>query len=334
MKNKILGLLFTLQAAIALAVDEENINTRFVAELVPAMQQSYQRSYFNGVDDVKINYYFRKIANPKGVIIVSPGQSESSLKYAELLFDLKDSGYNLYIIDHRGQGESGRMLVDGTKAYVKHFEDYIEDFSTFVKQVVKPEQYKRSYILANSMGGAVASGFLVHNPKAVSGVILSAPMLKINPGQFGSLGADLILNVLKLAGRSTDLAPMQKSYDANEKFAGNKLTSSPGRFKMSKDLYNKYPQLRIGGATVNWAKESLEYTTLLRHVPNIYQVPTLLLQAGQDQIVMSSGQQIACAELSGDNCRIVKIKGSQHEILMEKDKIRNDALNLIKTFIQ
>lgn len=315
------------------AIEETSLKARFMSELVPSMQQSYQRGSFSGVDGIKINYYYRLQANPRGVIVVTPGQSESSLKYAELLYDLKDSGYAIYIIDHRGQGESGRMLSDSTKSYVRSFQDYVDDFNTFVKTIVHPEHYKKSFILAHSMGGAIASGFLAHNPKAVSAVILSAPVMKINTGRFGTLGADIVANFLKFIGHETDLAPTQKPYDPNERFEGNTVTSSPMRFQAEKDLYNKYPQLRVGGATVNWVKESLEYTTWLRYTPDLYQVPTLMLQAGRDQLVMPSGENLSCEVLSPDFCKLVKIENSQHEILMEQDSIRTNALHQIQAFM-
>lgn len=328
-----LNVLLSLVAQESFAVPEAQVQARFMSELVPKMQKEFTRASFAGVDGVKINYYYREIANPKGVIIVSPGKSESSLKYAELLFDLRDMEYSLYIIDHRGQGESGRMLADPVKMHVKRFADYVSDFSYFVNNIVKPANYRSSFILAHSMGGAVASGFLRENPNTVTGAVLCAPMLEINTGLVGGLGADLLANLLSFTGFSDSYAPMQKPYDPNSTFESNNVTSSRARFFDSKALYNNYPQLRIGGSTVNWVKQSLEYTTALRQIDNIYQVPTLLLQAGRDQLVMAHGQDLACGKLSPTNCKIEVVPGSQHEILMENDLIRNSALARIRRFI-
>ncbi len=329
------ALIFTVifSSVFSFAVDESMLASRFIPQLVPYVLKNFQRGQFIGADGIKINYYFQNREDVKGVIIVSPGQSESSLKYAELLYDLKDSGYALYIIDHRGQGESGRMLVDTTRSHVNRFSDYVDDFETFVNTVVQPQLYKKSFILAHSMGGTVASGYLVKNPFAVSGVILCAPMMEIDTGLVGALGADILANVLKFAGFSTQLAPKQKPYDPNEKFEDNRVTSSPVRFKMKKDLYNLYPQLRVGGTSVNWVKESLAYSTGLRQTPDIYRVPTILLQATNDTYVKARGENQACAVLSPLKCKVVKFEGSKHEILMEKDVIRNNAMTVIQEFI-
>jgi lysophospholipase len=96
------------------------------------------------------------VPQAKGVLIISPGQTESSLKYAEVLYDLKDLGYSIYIIDHRGQGLSDRTLPGTTLSHVNRFKDYVDDFTTFVKDVVHPENYRHSVIIAHSMGGANA----------------------------------------------------------------------------------------------------------------------------------------------------------------------------------
>ena len=42
------------------------------------------------------------------MLVISPGQGEPALKYAELVYDLKDTGYDIFVIDHRGQGASDR----------------------------------------------------------------------------------------------------------------------------------------------------------------------------------------------------------------------------------
>lgn len=323
-------LTFTLNA---FAINEADVSKTFMSRLVPAMLTEAQRGKFEGVNKAQINYYVVHAADPKGVIIISPGQSESSLKYAEVIYDLKGLNYTIYIIDHRGQGESSRLLADPVKSHVGDFNDYVSDFSKFVLEVVQPEKYKSSFILAHSMGGAVAAGFLKHNPKAVTGVILSSPMFEINPGWYGQVGAIALASLLDLAGFSYNYAPNQKPYNPNAKFEDNKVTSSRARFDLRKNLYNTYPQLQVGGTTVRWAQESLGYTAKLRISDNLFQVPTLLFQAGRDQLVMPDGQNRLCLVKNPNFCKALRFPKAQHEILMETDSIRNVAFDQIKIFL-
>jgi lysophospholipase len=315
------------------AIPELQVSSRFMAELLPYMQKNYSRAQFTGVGGLKINYYFRQAPEAKGVLILSPGQTEPALKYAEVLYDIKDLGYSIYIIDHRGQGLSDRTLPGTTLSHVHHFKDYVDDFTTFVNEVVHPENYRHSMIIAHSMGGAIASGFLLNNPTAVRAAVISSPMLEINTGKYGPIGAAVLSNILSWIGKGTDLAPSQTPYKLDPPFENNKVTSSRARFQAKVDLYKAIPQTRVGGSTVNWVKQALAYSTSLRQKDNVYSVPTLIFQGGKDELVTAHGENQTCAH-SRNFCSIVKFPEAQHEILMEQDSIRSSAIATIKAFIQ
>lgn len=86
------------------------------------------------------------------VIVVCPGRIESYIKYAELAYDLFHLGFDVLIIDHRGQGLSGRMLPDTHRGHVDNFSDYVDDLAAFWQQEVQPGPWRKRYILAHSMG--------------------------------------------------------------------------------------------------------------------------------------------------------------------------------------
>ena len=72
------------------------------------------------------------------MIVVCPGRIESYIKYAELAYDLFHLGFDVLIIDHRGQGLSGRMLPDTHRGHVDNFSDYVDDLAAFWQQEVQP----------------------------------------------------------------------------------------------------------------------------------------------------------------------------------------------------
>lgn len=332
--NLVIFALITAVTFSTFAIPQAELPKRFMNDLVPYMQNNYQKNLFTGAEQVQINYYFLQKPNPDGVIVFSPGQSESSLKYAEFLYDIRDLNYDIYIIDHRGQGESGRLLADPIKSHVNKFSHYVDDLSFLINQIVKPQQYRRSFIMAHSMGGAIASGFLARHPKVMTAAILSAPMIEINTGLINNWGTDFFAGILGRVGLATEYAPTQKPYDPRSNFETNTVTSSRERYQLRKDLYNQFVELRVGGTTVNWLKQSIEYTTQLRETKDVYQIPTVILQAGQDQFVNATGQNKICGK-SPSMCKIIKIgfENSQHEILMEVDEIRNKALSAIRAYI-
>ena len=64
------------------------------------------------------------------VILIVPGRIESYIKYPELAYDLFHCGYDVVIIDHRGQGRSDRLLADSHRGHVVEFSDYVDDLET------------------------------------------------------------------------------------------------------------------------------------------------------------------------------------------------------------
>jgi lysophospholipase len=57
-------------------------------------------------------------------IIVSNGRTESFLKYKEVIYDLYTQGHSVFIVDHRGQGLSGRLLAGEAKKQMGHVRDF------------------------------------------------------------------------------------------------------------------------------------------------------------------------------------------------------------------
>jgi len=315
------------------AVPEQILAAELKTTIESFRVEKIESNEFQGVDNVKIHYLAYRTKNPRGVIALSPGQSEAAIKYIELVYDLRDAGYDIFIIDHRGQGLSGRLLPDSVKSHVLRFDDYVEDFAQFVHKVVQPHRYAKSFLLAHSMGGTIAAEFLFRVPKIFSAVILTAPMLEIDTKGLGYTIAGPIAAVLSAIGRDDKYAPGQKPFDAKAPFVKNTLTSSEARFNLFRDMRIEHPELAVGGATVLWLKNALKFTLELREKNNVFQVPTLLLQAEKDSWVKPGGQNEICKKRSPKFCKVQIVKGSRHEILMERDAIRDQVLKTIDAFI-
>lgn len=118
--------------------------------------------------------------NTKKAVLIVNGRIESSWKYQELFYDLYRQGYDVYSFDHRGQGLSDRLLSDSDMGHVYDFTDYIDDMDVVIKQH-DLKQYQQCFIIAHSMGGAIATRYLQTQPEhPFTGLILSAPMFGIN----------------------------------------------------------------------------------------------------------------------------------------------------------
>ena len=84
---------------------ENQLNENFNATINEFWEKNIQSSLFFGVDHKEIYTVSIKTGNSRAIVI-SQGRNENILKYKELAYDLNQQGYDLYLIDHRGQGFS------------------------------------------------------------------------------------------------------------------------------------------------------------------------------------------------------------------------------------
>ncbi len=277
-----------------------------------------------GVAGVPVRYHRVLAPAERGAVVVLPGRTEAARKYIEVAFDLVGQGYSVYVLDHRGQGASGRMLPDVEAGYVEYFSDYVSDLELLVDTVVEPAGHERLYLLAHSMGGAVAALYLDRHPDAVRAAALSAPMFDIDTGAFPGVIAGSISGSACSVGAGTGYAAGQGPYAEEESVVESEVTHSEARWQAKLDLYRDRPELRLGGATYRWVCESLQAASAVQGLGPYTRTPTLLLQAGADTVVPPGGQDRYCADAR--RCQVERFEGAFHEVLMETDDIRNVAL--------
>ena len=313
------------------AISEEGYQTNYMNYVKPYYENG-EFGTFEGVNSIKIAYAKFEVADEKGAIVILHGKSESMIKYAEVIYDLKDLGYSMYLMDLRGMGFSERLLDDDTdKIYVHSFNDYIADVKTFVDTVVQAKLHTKTIIVAHSLGGAIAARYLEQFPDDFNGAVLSSPMLTINAEPFTQLEAYLLAAVSTRHGHGTDYIPGGGPY-APWTFVEGTDTHSYARYVMERDLLNDYPQIRLGDVTYNWVKQAMELGWTAQFDARAIAVPVLLFQAEDDTVVKSTGQNYVCRHAQ-DSTKIF-FYGARHEILMEIDSIRDVALNYIRNFIE
>lgn len=293
-------------------------------------------SSFKSVDNLDIHYAVFMQAQNEHCIVISPGRSESYLKYKELAFDLNNNGYNVAIIDHRGQGLSSRMLQDRHKGYVANFNDYVVDFHQWIEQVVRSKCQDKLFLMAHSMGGNISALYLQQFPNTFTAAVLSSPMIAVNGGSIPDwVGKPLI----SVSHYFDDLINDQPGYffghgPYQEKvFAGNDLMQSQVRFDIFAKTYQQYSDIQLGGVTFAWLDAAIISEQQIFKNLDKLTVPTLVLQAANDTVVSNEKQSLFCQKLAQQqphSCRNgqpVIINNALHELWFEKDEMRNEALN-------
>ncbi|WP_314928115.1 alpha/beta fold hydrolase [Aeromonas piscicola] len=342
MKPNYLPLLaLTLLSAGALAVthpypltSETEVATLYQQTLPDFWREHAVEREFKGKDGVTIRYAALRQAKVDRAILIVNGRVESYLKYQELAWDLWRQGYSLYLIDHRGQGLSDRLLDDQEKGYVDQFDDYVLDLKQFHDQVIVADQPAKLFLLAHSMGGAISALYLERWPDDIKAAVLSSPMMGINLGGLPKWLAQGLAASIDTVGSwlgEPPYGPGQGSYQSHE-FAENGLSHSKPRYQAFRQLYEQRPQIKLGGVTAHWIREGIAAGDSAIAAADRIKTPLLLLQAGEDSVVDNVAQDAFCARARCEGGKPLRIEGAWHELFMESDPQRQAALNATLAF--
>ena len=312
------------------AIDEKEFTSQYRNKVLP-FYKGCEQGFFFGCENKRVNYLKFEAEKKDTAVILLPGKSESYIKYAELIYDLKRPGMSFYLLDHRGMGFSERSFDnDRDKVFVEKFDYYVMDLRKFINTVVEHKKYKKIFLISHSMGGTVAALYLETFPDDFDGAVLASPMIKLNTGIFPEKAAGLMTDLLIFLGRGKSYSITQGKRKPKN-FKNNKLTSSKNRWSLWEDnILSEYPEIKSGGATNRWVNESLK--ACIKAIKNKHKIkaPILILQAGNDDIVKKEGIDDLCET---ENCKKVILPDSKHEIFMERDSIRDLALQQVLDFI-
>ncbi len=290
----------------------------------------------------KVQWRYFLTPGADSAVVISPGRTEAMRKYAEVIWDLTRKGYSVFIISHRGQGESDHLLSKNLQmGHIDHYEKYAADLNNFMETIVKPtvraQGYKNLYMLAHSMGGPIVAEYEADHPGNFNAIALNAPMMEINSTPYPPTIAHTITSGACNSGLALDYALMQKDYPkALPDFANdsdNGVTHSKIRFDAKVAMVAAHPELKLGGVTYGWFCEWANGTARARAedgFAQFNQTPTLIFQAEVDEIVMAHGENLYCSR--AQNCFIIPVPGASHEILQETDDKRNLELTRIVKF--
>ncbi|PMG30557.1 alpha/beta hydrolase [Shewanella sp. 10N.286.52.C2] len=281
-------------------------------------------------DNADIAYAFVRNPTTNKAIVISSGRVECYLKYKELMFNIYQQGYSVYILDHRGQGLSSRSQKNNHQGHIDKFQTYIDDFHVFIKQIVQPQAHDALYLVGHSMGGTIGTLYMGQYPSTFNAAVFSAPMyginLPMNKGFIRSLAK--LLNTYT-ADKEPNYVIGGKNYNATS-FADNELTHSQNRYQASIALFEQNPQIQLGSPTNNWLLEAITAADNATQVAATSIKPILILQATEDTIVDNAAQDRAENNL----CQLQRIHSSRHEIFMEVDEVRNQALTSMFAFLE
>lgn len=292
--------------------------------------------FFETSDKVRLRYALFPRTGPvhRGTVCLVQGRTEFIEKFFETIADFQARGFQVATFDWRGQGGSDRLIRNRQLGFVESFADYSTDLASFHAEILLPDCPAPFYLVGHSMGGLVALFAGARDRMMFDRIFLTAPMIGLDHQPLGLVGMARLAETLCFfglgrlpAGRRADRAPTAAS------FADNPLTSDVVRYQRSVDVLRERPGLLVTAPTLRWSASALRAMAVANSdsFPGTVVAPVLMLAAARDQVVSPAAiEQLGLRMRTG---RHVMIPAARHELFMESDSIRGQALAAFDAFI-
>lgn len=266
----------------------------------------------------------------KGTVLLFPGRTEYVEKYGRTARDFAARGYTTVSIDWRGQGLADRSLDDPATGHVGEFKDYQYDVDAVVKAARAlglPEPY---YLVAHSMGGCIGLRSLIEGLD-VKATMFSAPMWGILMGPPVRPAAWALSWAGAQLGFGHKYAPgtTQETYVSAAEYENNLLTTDADMYKYMQDQVTKYPELALGGPSLQWLYEALTETRSLR-LMSTPDAPVLTFLGSNERIVES--RAVHQRMVSWQSGQLVIVDDAEHEVMMEGPETRRSVTDRTTAF--
>jgi alpha-beta hydrolase superfamily lysophospholipase len=248
------------------------------------------------------------------VLLVIHGLGEHSGRYLNVVNHFVPLGYAIYGFDHIGHGKS-----EGVREYVEQFEDFTNTLAIYYNLVKEWQAGEPVFLLGHSMGGLIATYYLLDHQENFKGVVISAPSIKISDSiSMATITLSKILSVLAPRAGIMALDPNGISSDPEVVTA---YVNDPLVF------HEKTPA-RLGAELL---KAMLHVTANVDKIS----LPFIVLQGGEDVLLDPAGAQMLYDKANSIDKTIKVYEGLHHEVFNEPERARvlNDVENWLAAYV-
>lgn len=236
---------------------------------------------------------------PKALVVLIHGFAEHSTRHASAAVHLARAGYAVHTFDLRGHGRS-----QGKRCFVSAFDEYLDDTQAALLSATREWPGKRVFLLAHSLGGLIASLFVIDERAELSGLILSAPAVKLGRdySEF-KIGASLVF------GRLLPHLPTVRF-----------RSSSVSRDSVVVRSYREDQLVYHGRTPARTASEIIRAMQRVQVGAGRISVPLLVLHGSQDHVAELEGSREIYARAQSLDKSMRVYDGLYHEIMHEPEQ--------------
>jgi len=267
----------------------------------------HQEGFFRGVREANIYYQgWLPEGEPKAILLVVHGLAEHSGRYGNIVNHFVPLGYAVYGIDHFGHGKS-----DGTRVYVKRFDDYTNTLKVYFDKVRGSQPDKPIFLVGHSMGGLIGAVYLLDHQAELAGAVLSGPAVKI---------PEYVTPFILFMGKM--LSALVPKYGLLPLDA-NGVSRDPAVVQ----AYVNDPLVYRGKMTARLAAEMLKAMLTASAQAARITLPIMIVQGSADRLVNPAGAQMLYDAVSSVDKEIKIYDGLYHEVFNEPehDKVLRDV---------
>jgi len=272
-------------------------------------------------------------AQSVGTVVICQGRAEFIEKYFETVADLLRRNLTVVAFDWRGQGLSGRELDNARKGHIDDFSIYQRDLDAILDQVLLPFCPQPWFALGHSTGAAILLRQARSGESPFERLALTAPLIG-----FYKLRYPLMT---RGAARLLDIAGFGASYIPGggetalltRPFKDNVLTFDPARYARNNNVVAAAPYVTIGDPTIGWVDAAFAQMEAFAdpEYPRRILTPCLVFAADNEMVVDGGALERFSTRLKAG--RLITLSPARHEILMERDPIREQFWAAFDEFI-
>jgi alpha-beta hydrolase superfamily lysophospholipase len=255
---------------------------------------------FKTVRDLNIYYQaWLPDGGVKAVLLIVHGLGEYCGRYANVVNHFVPLGYAVYGLDHIGHGKS-----DGGREVLERFADYTGPLTAYYTMIKEWQPGKPIFILGHSMGGLIASYYLLDHQADFKGAIISAPAIKV--GESVSPATITMGKILSVIAPKAGVLALDATAISRDPVVVNTYANDPLVFH--------------GKTPARLASEMLKAMMRVTAEVGKISLPFITIQGGADKLVDPGGTQMLYDKASSKDKTIKIYDGLYHEVFNEPER--------------
>lgn len=260
-------------------------------------------------------YHWPCDGQPRAIVVLVHGLAEHAGRYQHVAEALNGRGIAVLAVDHVGHGRS-----PGQRGHLDRFDEYLDGVSELVDRAARDYPNLPVFLLGHSMGGLIASAWILDHEDRLAGGILSGAALRPPqpPGWFQRLMLRIMARLFPRSG--------QIALEAGEVSRDPQVVAA----------YDNDELVYRGKITAGLVNELFKAMDRVEQNAGQITLPLLILHGGADVMTDPGGSRWLNDTCRSSDCTLKIYDGLFHEILNEpeREQVLGDIIEWIEARLE